>query len=263
MTYAIGDVARTLGLTPGALHYFEREGVISSKKGGGARRTYGAEDIIRLISYRKYRSMEMPLKEIARQFSPEGDDCQTIAGKMRHQQLEAQKAAQRFEQLAGDIAWFAGHTALAAGRIGSIDVDCLPECYVLRVGSEGFISRSRSEQAHVAHWLEHMPAVRITSAREPDGRACLCYSVDAARAEQLGLHNTPGAVLLRRQAALHTFVRIGVSYYDQPQLAFAPLLDYARAHAFEQSSTALSISLCVECRGSCRDTIAEVWLPIG
>ena len=76
MKYGIGDVARTLGLTPAALHFFEREGVIGPKKGGAACRTYGAEDVIRLISYKKYRSMEMPLKEIAKQFSPQGETCQ-------------------------------------------------------------------------------------------------------------------------------------------------------------------------------------------
>ena len=53
MHYVIGDVARTLGLTPGALHYFEREGVISPKKGDNTRRTYSAEDVIRLYQKNK------------------------------------------------------------------------------------------------------------------------------------------------------------------------------------------------------------------
>ena len=93
MQYVIGDVARTLGLTPGALHFFEREGVISPRKGDNTRRTYSAEDVIRLISYRKYRSMEMPLKEIAHQFSPEGSMCGEIAAKMARQQCQAEEAA--------------------------------------------------------------------------------------------------------------------------------------------------------------------------
>ena len=63
--YIIGDVARTLGLTTAGLHFFEREGVIEPRKGDETRRFYGMEDVIRLISYKKYRSMQLPLKEIA------------------------------------------------------------------------------------------------------------------------------------------------------------------------------------------------------
>lgn len=262
MHYVIGDVARTLGLTPGALHYFEREGVISPKKGDNTRRTYSAEDVIRLISYRKYRSMEMPLKEIARQFSPDGNECSEIAAKMARQQRQAEETAQRYRLLAESIGWFAAHTAAAAERIGQIDVDTLPESYVLRVGRDGFISRDRAEQARVAAWLEHMPAVRVSSLGWEDGRACLCYSVNAAHARLLGLDATPGAVLLPRCAALHTFQRLDVSYYDQPAAAFSALQEYARAHAFRQAGEALGISLCVECLGSDRRTILESWLPI-
>ena len=262
MHYVIGDVARTLGLTPGALHYFEREGVISPRKGNNTRRTYSAEDVIRLISYRKYRSMEMPLKEIARQFSPEGNECAEIADKMIRQQHQAEETAKRYQLLAENIAWFAGHTAAASGRMGQIDVDTLPESYVLQVGKDGFISRNREEQTRVAAWLEHMPAVRVSCLCGEDGQSRLCYSIDAACARLLGLDNTPGVALLPRCAALHTFQRLDLSYYDHPANAFSALREYALVHAFRQAGPALGISLCVECRGSERNTVLEVWLPI-
>ena len=262
MQYVIGDVARTLGLTPGALHFFEREGVISPRKGDNTRRTYSAEDVIRLISYRKYRSMEMPLKEIAHQFSPEGSMCGEIAAKMARQQCQAEETARRYQMLAEDIAWFAEHTIAASERIGRIDVDTMPESYVLQVGKDGFISRDREEQARVAAWLEYLPAVRISSLCTENGQSRLCYSIDAARAYFLGLDDTPGAALLPRCAALHTFQRLDYSYYDDPSRAFSALQEYAMMHAFQQAGPALGISLCVECMGSERNTILEVWLPI-
>lgn len=262
MHYVIGDVARTLGLTPGALHYFEREGVISPKKGDNTRRTYSAEDVIRLISYRKYRSMEMPLKEIARQFSPKGNMCDEIAAKMARQQCQAEETARRYQMLAEDIAWFAEHTMAASERIGQIDVDTMPESYVLQVGKDGFISRDREEQTRVATWLEYLPTVRISALCTENGRSNLCYSIDADRARFLGLDAAPGTVLLPRCAALHTFQRLDLSYYDNPSNAFSALQEYAMVHAFQQAGPALGISLCVECRGSERNTILEIWLPI-
>lgn len=263
MNYAIGDVARTLGLTPGALHFFEREGVISPMKGDKTRRSYGAEDIIRLISYKKYRGMEMPLKEIARQFSPHGDDYATIAVKVKRQQAAALETAERYRRLAGDIAWFEQHITQGVERLGRVDVASLPECYVLRVGQDGFISRDREEQNRVAAWLEELPATRISVAADEDGTARFCYSVDVQRGQELGLDKTEGILRCGPQVALHTFVKVEKAYYDAPAMAFEPLWRYAGERGFRQGGMGLGVSLCVECQGEERSTLVEVWLPIG
>ena len=104
--------------------------------------------------------------------------------------------------------------------------------------------------------------MRISTLCTENGRSNLCYSIDADRARFLGLDAVPGTVLLPRCAALHTFQRLDLSYYDNPSNAFSALQEYAMVHAFQQAGPALGISLCVECRGSERNTILEVWLPI-
>ncbi len=262
MKYGIGDVARTLGLTPAALHFFEREGVIGPKKGGAACRTYGAEDVIRLISYKKYRSMEMPLKEIAKQFSPQGETCQGIAKKLTCQREAALETALRYERLSQDILWFEQAIQRAAAQTGLIELATLPECFALQVGRDGFISRDRTEQEHVAAWLEHLPAVRISVFGQPGGGARFGYTVSVERARQLGLDKTPGVLHIEPCVALHTCLLLPYAYYEQPAMAFEPLWARLQARGFRQAGMGIGVNLCVECHGEQRDTLCEVWLPI-
>lgn len=262
MRYSIGSVARILGLTPAALHYFEKEGVIAPRKGDDTRRYYSDEDVIRLISYKKYRSMDIPLKEIAKQFSPEGNTFPEIEGKLTRQREQAVATAERMMKLAEDIRWFEEAVKRSEGRVHHVDLAYSPESYGLLVGQHGFISQDRQEQEHVRAWLDCLPAARISVILQPDGTAKLGYSALAARAKELGLMETPGRIHLPSRLSLHTFVILPHSYYRHPEIVFAALLEQCRAHGFVQDGYAFGVNLCVQCIGDHRDTLSEVWLPV-
>ena len=55
MQYRISDVARVLGITPNALHFFEKENIIQVEKDQSGYRNYSIADVFRLLSYEKYR----------------------------------------------------------------------------------------------------------------------------------------------------------------------------------------------------------------
>lgn len=261
MRYSIGDVARTLGLTPAALHFFEKEGVIQPVKGSNTHRTYGADDIVRLISYRKYRSMEFPLKEIAQQFSSAGSTYPEIAAKLAASRLDALAAAERATRLAEQIDWFERHIRASEHRMAKIDVQPMPACCLLTVGEDGYISRNRTEQQLVASWLEQLPAVRLGSVLDGQNKARLGFSVDVKTAERLNLRGEATAET-EAGVALHTFLRIPNGYYNEPMKAFRPLLDYAAAHGFARQGMGMAVNLCVWCHEKEHDTLVEVWLPI-
>lgn len=262
MKYAIGDVARTLGLTTAGLHFFEREGVIEPRKGEGTRRYYDAEDIIRLISYKKYRSMQMPLKAIAHQFSPEGESSDGIRQKLNAQHEELLALARRYEQLAEDIRWFEQAILRAENGLDAMEIGIMPECCLLAVGEDGIISRSRAEQENVASWLDAQPATRLSVVSRSEGEARFGYSISRERARTLGLDHTPGAVLLPSAVALHTFRKMPRAYFNAPQLAFETLWQEMHARGFHQAGMALGVNLCVECTDGRRDVLCELWLPI-
>ena len=72
LRYSIGDVSRVLGMTTSALHFYEKEGIINTPKQESGRRYYQQADINRLISAKKYRAMDVSVREIAQQFGHDG-----------------------------------------------------------------------------------------------------------------------------------------------------------------------------------------------
>ncbi len=262
MKYVIGDVARSLGLTTAALHFFEREGVIEPRKGQSTRRFYDAEDIIRLASYKKYRSMQMQVKEIAHQFSPQGEDMQGIAQKLNGQYEEMCRLARHYEMLAEDTRWFAQAIERAGEQLDQINLVMMPASWLLTVGTDGMISHNRSEQDMVAAWLERMPSTRISVISPCEGRATFGYSVSCERAQLLGMEHFPGAVLRPASVALHTCRRMPHSFFEAPNTAFEPLWQEAEKRGFHQAGAAVGVSLCVECMESGKDILCELWLPI-
>ncbi|GHU99823.1 hypothetical protein FACS189483_09490 [Spirochaetia bacterium] len=61
------------------------------------------EDIFRLLSYTKYRSMGFPMKTVVKQFSGNENDRQLIIQRMEKQREEAWKKAAYYHELADSI----------------------------------------------------------------------------------------------------------------------------------------------------------------
>ena len=262
MRYIIGDVARTLGLTTAGLHYFEKEGVIAPRKGAETRRFYDAEDIIRLISYKKYRAMEMPMKEIVHQFSPEGENCDGIIAKMHAQQEQMRVLSRKYAQLAEDIRWFEEGISRVQTHNGEIDLAIMPECCTLSVGKDGLISRNKEEQNLIASWLECMPSTRLSVFGYENGTAAFGYSLPLERAIALGLDRTPGAQQFKSCVALHMCRQLSRTYFNHPELAFTPLWEEMQRRGFQQAGPALGVHFCVDCSQGKREILCELWLPI-
>lgn len=262
MQYLIGEVARAMGLTPAALHYYERVGVSEVRINNKTRRQYSVRDVLRLASYRKYRSMELPMKEIARQFADEEGSFEEIGDRLGQQAVLTLEMVEKYRQLHEDISWFQQSIARSVGRIEHIDVAGMPESYVLSYGVDGVISHSKEEQTYLSQWLEQMPATRISEICNPDGSARFAYSIDLHRGEALGLLQTPGVITLTSKPALHTYISRPRKYSEQPEVTFALLRAYLEEHGFTQDGMGLGIDLCVSRAGSERNTLCEVWLPI-
>ncbi len=260
MRYQIGDVARSLGVTHAGLHYFEKQGVIAPTKGEMTRRTYSVADFIRLVSYRKYRNMEMPLKVIAGQFSPEGDTFSVILERVARQAEQAQQMAKRYTRLAEDTGWFSSHIAMAMERMDKMDFATLPYVYLLSVGKEGCISEKKQEQQLVSRWLSEMPATRLSVISGEEGKGRYGYTVSEQRAKELKLTDKP-VRLIGGKNCVHTFTKVTEELFERPELAFVPAWQYMRKHGFEQDGEAVAVVLCVHCHEEKLDPLVEVYVP--
>ena len=66
--YKIGEVARLLGLTTQALRFYEQEGVVTPKKSENGTRYYDEDQLILLLSFKKYRQADFSVQDIVTHF---------------------------------------------------------------------------------------------------------------------------------------------------------------------------------------------------
>ena len=69
----IGEVARLLGLTTQALRFYEQEGVVTPKKSENGTRYYDEDQLILLLSFKKYRQADFSVQDIVTHFFKEDD----------------------------------------------------------------------------------------------------------------------------------------------------------------------------------------------
>lgn len=266
--YPIGDVSRTLGLTPGALHFYEREGIIQPpKEKESGRRFYTQADLIRLLSCRKYRAMDVSLKTIAQQFSQTGDSLNVISERLRDQYEKTLEKAAYYQLLAEEIADFTGQIERLPEESGHFSVRSSPDVYLLKA-KDGLISRDKKEQELVRRWLEAMPATRISIVwDEKAQRAEYCYIIEKKRAALLGAapeEETPEAnsrVQFLRDAMCVTTVICDERMHEEPEVAFEPVFSYMKEHGLRRSGQAWATLLVVDCSQGTRNTYARVWVP--
>lgn len=262
MRYSIGDVSRVLGLTPGALHFYEREGIIeASKEKSNGRRYYTQADVIRLISCRKYRSMNISLKTIAQQFSSQGDSLAIISDRLEKHCKEAQRKSAYYNALAQEISAFATQIEQMPEQIGHFRVCSSPDVWMMKL-EDGLLSHHKKEQVCAQRWLDAMPATRVSMLLSPDeSDAQFCYTIQPDQAELFQLDVSKHNVLhIPDQMSIYTVVK-DERINDDPRCAFEPVLDYMHAHGFEPTGYAWGRIVVVDCSKGRLDICAQVWVP--
>lgn len=206
MKYTIGDVARTLGLTPGALHYFEREGIISPEKEKGGRRLYTNQDVFRLMSYKKYRAMGVPVRDIAHQFSRLGDSPSDVARMLSEKKQEAARQEAHYRMVKENIQWFKDAIARIPALLNQWDVCASPEALLLRTEPDGLVPPSRAAQMEVQAWLQMLPQTRLSVTLDMEGRA---FFAQTCREDPLPTkQRREGITYLKPAISLHTIVAL-------------------------------------------------------
>lgn len=66
---SVGDVAKRCGVNVSALHFYERQGLIHSRRNAGNQRRYGRDTLRRVSIIRVAQQIGIPLKEVVDVFS--------------------------------------------------------------------------------------------------------------------------------------------------------------------------------------------------
>ncbi len=258
MRFYVGDMAKMLGLTPGALHFFEREGVIQTPKEENGRRYYSKDDIMRLMSYKKYRSMGLSVKEIAKQFSLDGDTMPQIAQKLKKQEDENKKIIQEYQNVQDGLTYFRSAIERIPECLNKIDVVLSPKVLTLCVSDMGFVSHDKKEQALIGAFTNFMPATRIGVISE-DQTCKMGYLLEPK--EEHPFKADEKIKLVMPRLCLHTISVTDMSLYDQPQKAFQTVFQKMQDNHLQKSGTAFGFVLAVDCSNKKRDIYTEVFVP--
>lgn len=95
--YRIGDLANLMGLSRDTLRYYEKRGILPSKKGENGYRYYTDPDICRMISVLYQRKMDFGLDDIETLWS-KGESIDALAQMMDNRLKEEEEAIRRHQQ---------------------------------------------------------------------------------------------------------------------------------------------------------------------
>ena len=264
MRYSIGDVSRVLGMTTVALHFYEKEGIINTPKEESGRRYYEEADINRLISAKKYREMDVAVRDIARQFSSDGMTGAQVVERMRDCHARALAQAEHYAGLARDI-----ERLIALGEAGMraenvVDIRPAPPMLAFCNENGTLMSEEKREQAVERRWLEALPAVSVSILKENrDAPTVFALMLSQERAAELGLcRQDRGVRAIRGGMALHAVTACGEEQYEQPEVIFRPLLSFAREHRFAQRGSMWGSVLFVDCSDGVRRHFYDTYMLI-
>jgi DNA-binding transcriptional MerR regulator len=264
-TYTVSDVAKALGLTPGALHFYEKKDLISVERNVQDHRVYHVENIFRFLSYTKYRSMGFSLKTIVRQFSGSENDRRISLERLRKYRDEAAQKADHYRRLAAAIEQHINSAARIEGLLDSCEFVQSPPVWLFFDEECGWLSKNRRSQAQVQKWIKAMPLVRlavILHSFEPP-RASLGYALNPELDE--GLHLPKGLRFLEfpPRFCLHTIIATGAQFTEEPHIVFEKPLNYARSRSFEPAGQPWGHILLVEVAPQAQlKPYLELWIPI-
>lgn len=222
MWYAVGAVARTLGLTPGALHYYEREGLITPLRSESGRRYYDDASLWRLLSYEKYHSMEYPIKTVIEQFMGDGHRAM-IEARVRDRLNEARRKSAYYAQLAAAIETHVEAFNQIDELLTDSRVETKPPFYFWHA-DEGWISGDPKQQAIAARFIAAMPAVQIAFRRSESGKTVPGYAISESLAQIVGFEAPEQAVRMPERRYLRRVLLREHDFIYAPGTAFEPLL---------------------------------------
>lgn len=261
MRYGITDLAEMLGITTSAIRYFEKEQLIWPRQDGSGRRNYDEEDVFRLLSYTKYRSMDIPMKEIVHQFSGKENNWNRILERERAAKERALEKAEHYKRLSGFIEEHIGHICLIEELLDRYEFNKSPAMLLMQDEGCGWMSANRESQRIVKKWVDHMPEVRLAVVQNRP--AAFGYMIDAASKTKDRLPMTLRIEAVESKSCLHTVVKAPENFAYRPEQVFEKPMEYACARGFELDGKAWGQILLVEVEeGQRLHTYVELWIPV-
>ncbi|WP_434794751.1 hypothetical protein TPDSL_19400 [Terrisporobacter petrolearius] len=264
MRYSITDLAELLGVTTSAIRYFEKENLIKVNKEINGNRYYNVVDVFRLLSYTKYKNMEIPMKMIVKQFSGEENNRLIIKERMEEFKNQAYEKARYYQELAEAMEENMNSIYLIDELLDKYEFAKSPKILLLYDEECGWISKNRESQKVVHQWVKAMPTVQLAVIKHMENNCSnFGYIVLDDKADELNLPMDLNVKILESTSCLHTIQRVDDELTLNPDVVFEKGLSYAKYRGLEITGDIIGKILIVEVEKPAKlHTYIELWIPI-
>lgn len=269
MKYHISEVARILGITPGALHFLEGKNIIEAKREENGYRYYDENDIFRLLSYFKYHSMGISLKNIAQHFSGGEKDREKVIEYVRQSRIRCIQMISYYQHLCELIGDYLEKCERVPDLINNYEFAQNPELIFVNYGQQGWISHDKSQQKEINKWVGGMPATRLSvlctewEKQTEQSSAVFGYSITLEEAKKLNLpYDYGNVVLLPSLPCYHTIVIADSDFAFSPGKIFVQTMENIRKRNLNISAAPFGNILLVDVDGKTTHPIVDLWFPV-
>ena len=259
--YKIGDVARMLGLTTQALRFYEQAGVIHPLRSENGTRYYTVDQMVLLLSFKKYRQADFSVQDIVTHFKD--DDMESLSSRLALRRADLLEKSRHLVRLADAVERLERGVAYAQAHEGEILPCERPPFYLLEPPLDQLGDAASRQLAALRAYIEAMPAVFISFACDCalQESASFHLTVDAPTAQAWSLPLDDARALCSVPCA-----RVIRRFACQPWSgdALRTLLDDVRARGYVPSATEplLGVHIASETVGGKVYLYAAVYVPL-
>lgn len=203
--YKIGEVARLLGLTTQALRFYEQEGVVTPKKSENGTRYYDEDQLILLLSFKKYRQADFSVQDIVTHFKD--DHLSGLREQILAQREALLKQSELLRRRADALDAFEKRLAYAQAHLDEPAICDRPPLRLLRPSLSELSAADMESRRSLDAFIAAMPDTRISFARalapKSEKHFRLCADEAACAAWALPLEHTAGLPSARCVRVIH------------------------------------------------------------
>lgn len=264
MKYSVKDLSNILGITTSAIHFFEKENLIKANKEKNGWRYYNVVDVFRLLSYVKYKNMEIPMKTIVKQFSGEESSYLSTKDRIEEYKKMAEEKSKYYKELAESIEENLKSIRLINEILHKYEFVKSPEILMLYDDECGWISRNRQAQKMVQKCVKAMPIVQLGVIKHRESNKCnFGYMLLDNHIEKFNISVDLNRKKMKSTSCLHTIQIIDDELTKNPEVTFKRAEEYAKFRGFEVIGDAVGKILLVDVEKPAKlSTYIEIWIPI-
>ncbi|MEK3790602.1 MerR family transcriptional regulator [Paenibacillus sp. FSL R7-0204] len=270
MKYSIGEFASILGVTADTLRLYEKHDIVRPMKDHHNNYRYFNDlDARNLLTSRWYRSMQIPLQDVAGLIKDA--PCEQVMESIAAAGMQLEEEIRRSTLLLGKIQEIQAELAQVGASLYTCKMKQVPGMYRIQQTNKNHLLHKEELKDTVQAWMELLPFTFYSFRVENKAGECVCglgeleYSwglgLLAEDQVKLGVSLNDSVEVLEPAACISAVIVSGHEDYLE-RGAFGFMLDYVKARNYKISGDISGKILFTERTGNGSKTYLEINIPV-